>query len=426
LLWIAALLAAGFALAGRNWGAPGVGRTARPSPFGSPILQTRVLLVLLVLTAVPGAVALISPRAAQIVASVSTPRMNARDEALQHRGYYERMDNVDRLSSQLWETIAAQPADWVPLPETAAWLPREDFLRAELRPSTRITFHGATLSVNRWGMRDRDYPVAKPAGVFRIAILGPSIIMGAGVGDGETIDAFLEDRLNRELGGGSLRFEVLNFGVSNHAVTQQAMLLDERVLPFDPDMVIIADSPRMKRPVVSHVMGVLSRRVHVPYAELTTLLESTGADQLGVEGRPVPFAAGRAVASLVGVPTRMPWSEAEARIRNAADDIVAWSLDHIARRARAAAAVPVFTIMDNVGDPDMRDVPAMAAAAAAGMTVLDLRDAYGGRDHASLWLGDWDRHPNPLGNRLLADALYEDLLRAGLLPAPARLPVPAS
>jgi hypothetical protein len=328
------------------------------------------------------------------------------------------MDNVERLSSQLWETIATQPADWVPLSETPAWSRRDDFVAAGLTPSTRVTFHGATLTVNRWGMRDRDRTLAKPDGVYRIAIVGPSIVMGAGVGDDETIPALLEERLNRELGAGSTRFEVLNFGASNRALTQDVRVVDEQVLRFEPDIVIIADSPRMKRPVVDHILGVLSRRPPLPYPGLAAILEATGAHALGAEGRPIPTAAGRALATMLGVPARMPWTEAQARIRVAADDIVAWSLGHIAREANARGAEAVFALVDNVGDPDMREVPAMAAAAAAGMTVFDLRGAYAGHDDASIWLGEWDRHPNPLGNRLIADHLFDALLRAGLIQDP--------
>ena len=39
-------------------------------------------------------------------------------------------------------------------------------------------------STNGWGMRDRDYAQRKPAGTLRIALLGPSHVMGNGVADG--------------------------------------------------------------------------------------------------------------------------------------------------------------------------------------------------------------------------------------------------
>jgi hypothetical protein len=52
-------------------------------------------------------------------------------------------------------------------------------------------------ATNRWGMRDHDYSLAKPPHTLRMALLGPSDIMGAGVSDSQTFDAVLEARLNR-------------------------------------------------------------------------------------------------------------------------------------------------------------------------------------------------------------------------------------
>ena len=47
-------------------------------------------------------------------------------------------------------------------------------------------------------MRDQDYERSPPPNTFRIALLGPSNVMGWGVGDGETFEALVEERLNRE------------------------------------------------------------------------------------------------------------------------------------------------------------------------------------------------------------------------------------
>ena len=62
------------------------------------------------------------------------------------------------------------------------------------------TFHKRVrMSTNRWGMRDREYAKAKPAGTYRVAMLGSSYEMGPGVPDGATYEAVLEDLLNDEI-----------------------------------------------------------------------------------------------------------------------------------------------------------------------------------------------------------------------------------
>ena len=419
VLVIGLFLAAGLAIAGRNWNAPSLGGANRVASIMPPVLRTRVALAALVLAGTPQLVEPISSRGAALIASVQEPRMNERDRVLEHRGYYERMDNVARLSSQVWQTVATRPDDWVPLTETAAWRVRDDFLRADLAPSTRITFYQAPLQVNAWGMRDREITLEKAPGVYRIALLGPSFIMGAGVGDDGTIDHFLEERLHRE-SGDSIRFEVLNFGINNYSLTQQVVMLEERVMPFAPDVVVVADNATMHRRAVSHMLAVLYAGLPLPDPELTALIEATGAHQLGHQGRPIPFEIGRRLARRFELPARMPWNEAHARLRLVGDDLVGWSMRRLAATARQGGATPVFALMDIVGEGDMRAVPAMKVAGNAGFTVLDIRDAYAGHDLKSLQVAEWDRHPNEAGTRVLADRLFAELARRDMLPLAAR------
>ena len=74
----------------------------------------------------------------------------------------------------------------------------DDNLIVELVPSTTIEFNGAQLSTNRWGMRDRDYEQTPAPDTYRIALTGPSFVMGSGVADNEVFEWLLEDRLNQE------------------------------------------------------------------------------------------------------------------------------------------------------------------------------------------------------------------------------------
>ena len=66
----------------------------------------------------------------------------------------------------------------------------------ELKPNIHRTLFGQPFTTNAHGMRDRVYAVAKPAGTFRIAVLGSSMDMGWGVGTDETYVNLLEDWLN--------------------------------------------------------------------------------------------------------------------------------------------------------------------------------------------------------------------------------------
>ena len=97
------------------------------------------------------------------------------------------------LDAQLWTASRPQEATALAGPRRSrdACTTAQGFLMLrDLRPSTADACGTATpSSTNRWGMRDRDYAAAKPRGTLRIAMLGPSHVMGNGVADGETFEA---------------------------------------------------------------------------------------------------------------------------------------------------------------------------------------------------------------------------------------------
>ncbi len=408
-LWLlAGLLIGGLLVGGRAWSAVEADDAPVRPFYRQPAFQSTALLLALVVAGNTGLYAELSPRLAETAASLQRSTLNARDAALQHRGYYEKLDNASRMSMQLWSVQAQKPAHWVGLSQTEASRGRSDFMRGDLRPGAKIIFMDQPLTVNRWGMRDRDRRLEKPEGTYRIAVLGPSIVMGSGVADGETFPDFLEARLNRSAGPGSgLRYEVLNFGVPAFSLVQQLAMLEDRTLMFQPDAVLITDSPELRRTVVSHLAKAIAAGIPIPYPGLDALIRETGVHALASDGIPVPFDGPRTLLSGVGIKTRMPWLEAERRLNLAGDDLVRWTLEQLVKVTRDRGAVPVFVALNNVADPPAAEPRALEDAEAAGFLVFNLLDLWQGRDKSALWLGEWDRHPNAAGNRLIAERLFE-------------------
>jgi D-alanyl-lipoteichoic acid acyltransferase DltB (MBOAT superfamily) len=405
-LWlISALALSGLLIAGRPWSARET-RNDLTLPFHrQPAVRSAALLVGMLLIGYTPLYDQFIPQLSTTVASLQRSTLNAHDKALQHKGYYEKLDNESRMSAQLWDTQAKKPADW---DKHDAKRLRDDFMRHDLRPGARSVFKGALLTTNSWGMRDRDRALAKPASTYRIAVLGPSIVMGAGVADSDTFTRFLEARLNASLAPRTgMVYEVLNFGVSDYSLLQQLAMLDERAMSFQPDAIFITDSQGSKGRVVRDLSHVLVKGVEIPYPELKAHARRLGVTAIDETGLPIPFESIRAVLSGVGIKTRMLGREAASRLRAGGDSLVEWTLNRIGAVARELGAVPVFVALNNVMDPFPGETHDMRRAAAAGFLVFDLLNIWQNRDKPALRIAEWDEHPNASGHKLIADRLFQ-------------------
>jgi lysophospholipase L1-like esterase len=110
-------------------------------------------------------------------------------------------------------------------------------LRYELAPGSS----DGRSKINTHGMRDREYPLDKPPGTFRIAVIGDSIAFGNSISESSTFSTQLEAlfaKYFRE--SGEPIVEVLNFGVTGYSISQVVETLRSRALAFDPDLVVYA------------------------------------------------------------------------------------------------------------------------------------------------------------------------------------------
>lgn len=101
-------------------------------------------------------------------------------------------------------------------------------LKAGFSDPARPGYH-----TNSHGLRGSERVTPKPRGVFRIGLIGDSVVEGLGLRDTHTIAAHLEDLLK---GKG---VEVINAGVRGYNTQAEVELLRSRVLPYEPDLVIV-------------------------------------------------------------------------------------------------------------------------------------------------------------------------------------------
>lgn len=136
----------------------------------------------------------------------------------------------------------AEYDEWGTLHEAGLTRPTSGFLEHELRPDTDLPHKGVRVRVNRWGMRDAECSQEKPPGVFRIAIVGASNTMGSGVPVEQIYPELLENRLNQDLDV-YRRYEVLNFSVSGYHLYDRLYVVENKILDFDPDLILVSVLP---------------------------------------------------------------------------------------------------------------------------------------------------------------------------------------
>jgi lysophospholipase L1-like esterase len=100
--------------------------------------------------------------------------------------------------------------------------------------TTRVQDRAVRIQTNSHGMRWRETSLAKPAGKQRVAFLGDSFTFGCWSSSIESSFVSVFER-----GISPRKFEVLNFGVGGYGLDDMRLQLEEQVLPFAPDYVVV-------------------------------------------------------------------------------------------------------------------------------------------------------------------------------------------
>ena len=96
---------------------------------------------------------------------------------------------------------------------------------------------GARFTTNAIGLRDREYAIPKPPGVFRILMLGDSFTEGGGLENDETVAKIVETGLRRGPCGNGV--DVINAGHASYSPILEYLLLREPGLRLQPDLVVL-------------------------------------------------------------------------------------------------------------------------------------------------------------------------------------------
>ncbi len=315
------------------------------------------------------------------------------------------------------------------LPQTGYTMPSIDRrLGFELRPNLDGYFKLVPFQTNSRGLRDREYEWVKPAGTFRVAVVGSSFALPAGVAIEDAFHSRLEEQLASELAPRGVEF--LNFAVGMYNPEQVLAMLELRALAYRPDLVLFTvtrlsmpwlgedpASPEGSRrrtldpdtvpaftgscPMLrSFLVRLVAQRTGGATLERVEQLGSLEALYLRLTERPERPAGG------TPLPRLSPSPPVEGSV-----------IERLARLA-GRSGVPVVLVHLEFEDrePEAIDREVAGQAQAHGIAYLDTRDAFQGTRASEFWIYAIDPHPNAEAHRRFAHRIGGFLREQGLLP----------
>jgi len=324
------------------------------------------------------------------------------------RGYYEQLLDAGRRLDDLADVPGLRVrrrsgSAWsIPVDDAPLVVRVDDLREVVLKPDDATVRWGLQWCTNTQGMRDRSYATDKPAGTFRIALVGDSIGAGWGVNVEQRFESILERVWHaRAKTTSGLTVEIINCAVPGHSPGQRWYHFSQIGWPMDPDLVIY---------------------------------ESTAAD-VGWDERRLRFLLARGLGwdshiyhrALVkaGVEPYGSPDDYKRALRPKHWDILAGVYQTMAADCRARGLPILWVLVPRVGRKNARaDQQALVQTAlAAGFSrVIDVTDAFDGLDPSRLAIEPDDFHPNASGHARLArrlDSALSELPELGRLWEPS-------
>lgn len=247
-------------------------------------------------------------------------------------------------------------------------------------------------SINSMGFRGSEVTQKKADGITRFAFLGDSFTLGMGVRDEDTFPASFE-RLIRK------RFpatEVLNFGISGTSTARHIRLLEEYVLSFEPDVVVMVlflnDADR------TGTIRFLSRpRILASLRENSYFINAllTGIEKPRLSKKMVRHYREGYKADSEG------WST----VREELEKGKALSEQHDFELI--AAVYPVLYKLDEGYPFAGIHTTIQDYCLSIGIPFVDLVQGFLGKKDSELWVHRTDQHPNEQAHKIAAEQLYE-------------------
>lgn len=263
------------------------------------------------------------------------------------------------------------------------------------QPNTSGRLMGVDVTINSFGLRDREYDVKKPEGAVRILMLGDSVTFGWGVAAEDTVAKKLEKKLSAQ--PQTPPVEVINAGVGNYNTVMEVLSFIERDAALKPDIVVLNYFINDAEPVPTrHNIGLLEHFYAAVY--FMGRLDILKREYFGKED----------------------WHKYYADLYQ--ENFQGWRQARLAFNALAKFCRENDMKLMVVNYPELHQLDPYpfsqvtakikGFAEELGVPFLDLSPSIGGLDPSSLWVSPTDAHPNRIATERFANAIEEALLQS--------------
>jgi len=312
-------------------------------------------------------------RVSFLVWEMHNGHLNADDYHALAAGYYEGIEQVDRISKDK--------------AENNDYRLRDDFLRFEFKPNINRQSESGMRVTNRFGMPNPDYGYEKPPRTWRIAWLGDSISVGP---YGRSFETLLENRLNRDSLTPEIRsIQLLNFSVRGYILLQKMDVAMDKAPKFQPDVYVVQLDSQEIVGSRKHIGKMMARGTDLKYDFL------------------------RRITAQAGVKSSDHLDTIIAKLKPFSASITRGALERIRDHAASEGARMIVVLVPVPIDPDVTaaDFDELRQAVdGIGVPVIDLRNTFRNAKLAELQVvPEGDIHPNLRGHEMLFADLYAAL-----------------
>jgi len=293
-----------------------------------------------------------------------------------------------------------------------------------LRPGAHVHLEepaAVDYEINADGWRGARHPRVKPAGAFRIVVLGDSVAFGYGVSAQASFPAQLEQLAMRRVP--STHLEVLNLGVGGYNPYNEAALFEDVGAALAPDLVLVQFCINdLNDPTLHFDASTQLALPELPELAFPNPATRRGSGAWCSKSRLCEWIWSRTTGDRELVEAFAP--------RDRPGDDVEWRWLADRYREIADEASQLGARMAVVGMPYRAQIEGQADANlqrrlqaigdAGGWATIDLLPAFRAAAGPGLFLDLW--HPTGRGHRIAAERIFDTLACDGLLPAPCPEP----